>query len=183
MAELQARLDALNPANSQSPGGIIELNMPGSFSQALHSELNGGFSPMNPFSQGNTLAPDSTIKSMIQKAADDNGVQAALLEAVVEAESGYDPKARSHAGAMGLTQLMPSTAASLGVSNPFDPQQNLNGGAKYLAGLINRFDDLPKAIAAYNAGPGRVERGGPLPLETTRYVRKVMDLYNARKSG
>jgi soluble lytic murein transglycosylase-like protein len=77
---------------------------------------------------------------------------------------------------------MPNTAAQLGVKNIFDPEENLSGGARYLAQQINAFGNLRDALAAYNAGPARVERGGALPLETIRYVDKVLSLYEANKS-
>ncbi|MBL1153191.1 MAG: lytic transglycosylase domain-containing protein, partial [Armatimonadetes bacterium] len=106
-----------------------------------------------------------------------------LLDSLVAAESGYDPAARSRAGALGLTQLMPSTATALGVAQPFDPEQNLSGGAKYLSQMLQKFGSLEKALAAYNAGPGAVERHGGIPpyAETQAYVRRVMSLYNAKK--
>jgi soluble lytic murein transglycosylase-like protein len=95
----------------------------------------------------------------------------------VSQESGFDPNARSGAGALGLTQLMPGTAASLGVSNPLDPAQSLQGGAKYLRQQLDRFGgDERLALAAYNAGPGAVARYGGVPpySETQNYVNSVM---------
>ena len=92
-------------------------------------------------------------------------------------ESGFDPNARSGAGAVGLTQLMPGTAASLGVTNPLDPAQSLQGGAKYLRQQLDRFGgDEKLALAAYNAGPGAVAKFGGVPpyAETQNYVNSVL---------
>jgi soluble lytic murein transglycosylase-like protein len=101
-----------------------------------------------------------------------------LLKTVAEAESSLDPNAVSPAGAQGVMQLMPSTAKGLGVTDPFDPAQNIEGGAKYLKSLLDRFDNnLPMALAAYNAGPNAVKRYGGIPpyKETQKYVKKIMD--------
>jgi soluble lytic murein transglycosylase-like protein len=112
----------------------------------------------------------------ITAAARRHGVDPALLAGLVRQESNFDPGAVSPAGARGLTQLMPATAAGLGVTDPSDPQQALDGGAKYLRQQLDRFGgDVAKALAAYNAGPGAVERHGGVPpyAETRAYVQKV----------
>jgi soluble lytic murein transglycosylase-like protein len=113
----------------------------------------------------------------IDAAAASNGIDPALLKGLVSQESGFDPNARSGAGAVGLTQLMPGTAASLGVTNPLDPAQSLQGGARYLRQQLDRFGgDERLALAAYNAGPGAVARYGGVPpySETQNYVSSVM---------
>lgn len=114
----------------------------------------------------------------IEQAARANGVDPALLGALVWAESGFQPQARSHAGAIGLAQLMPGTAAGLGV-DPHDPAQNLEGGARFLRAQLDRFGSVDLALAAYNAGPGRVAQAGGIPriAETQAYVPKVLGHY------
>jgi len=119
----------------------------------------------------------SAYDAMIQESAARHGVDPALLKGLIRAESGFDPNAGSPAGAQGLAQLMPGTAAALGVTNPLDPAQAIEGGAKYLAQQLEAFDgDVRKALAAYNAGPGAVQRYGGVPpyAETQNYVRAVM---------
>ena len=121
----------------------------------------------------------------IQQAALDNGVDTALIRAIIHAESAYQADAVSPKGAQGLMQLMPQTAKMLQVSDPFNPANNIDGGARYLSELLEQFDgDVTLAAAAYNAGPGAVTKyGGVPPYEETReYVRRVNILnkrYNA----
>lgn len=116
----------------------------------------------------------------ITAAAESAGVDPRLLAALVWAESGFRADAGSHAGAIGLTQLMPGTARGLGV-DPHDPESNLLGGARYLRAQLDRFGSPELALAAYNAGPGRVARAGGIPqiAETQAYVPRVLD-YHAR---
>lgn len=122
-------------------------------------------------------APDLTpedIKAKVTKAAKDTKLDPKLFHAVVSTESNYNPNAVSPVGAVGLTQLMPKTAAGMGV-NPMNVDENLKGGSRYLQSLIKKYDgNVAKALAAYNAGPGRVDKGGPLPQETQEYVAKVL---------
>lgn len=109
-----------------------------------------------------------------------HGVDAALIRAIMHAESAYNPNAVSRAGAQGLMQLIPATAARFGVSDPFAPAQNIDGGVSYLAWLTKRFDgDLTKVAAGYNAGEGAVDRYGGVPPydETQRYVERVNILH------
>jgi soluble lytic murein transglycosylase-like protein len=114
------------------------------------------------------------IDGLIASSAGRHGVDPNLVRAVVTAESDFDASSVSSAGAMGLMQLMPGTAQDLGVKNPFDPAQNIDGGTRYLAQMLRRFEgDEKKALAAYNWGPGNVERGGRLPEETRNYLVKV----------
>ena len=124
----------------------------------------------------------SRFRPLIDAAARSSNLRPELLHAVVQAESSYDPKALSRAGAVGLMQLMPGTAERYGVSDRWDPAQNLRGGSHYLRDLLREFKfDLKLALAAYNAGENAVKKYGnripPYP-ETQRYVRKVIGFYN-----
>jgi len=113
-----------------------------------------------------------------------HGLDPRLVTAVVEVESAYRPRARSRKGAMGLMQLMPATAAQLAVDDPYDPEQNLRAGVAYLARMVERFETLELALAAYNAGPEAVERhrGVPPYRETRDYVERVLRLYQGRQA-
>jgi hypothetical protein len=106
-----------------------------------------------------------------------------LLHAIAKVESNYNPRAISPKGALGVMQLIPSTARLVGVSDPFDPRENIHGGARYLKYLLDKFGDLTLALAAYNAGPKAVEAYGGIPpyAETQRYVRSVLSLYQRLK--
>jgi soluble lytic murein transglycosylase len=106
-------------------------------------------------------------------------VQPALVKAVIAAESNFDPYAVSRKGAQGLMQLMPRTAARLGVEDPFHPTENVRGGTLYLRAMLDRYGDLTRALAAYNAGPNAVDRWGGVPpfRETRDYVRRVLTYY------
>ncbi|MCK9328171.1 MAG: lytic transglycosylase domain-containing protein [Bacteroidales bacterium] len=122
----------------------------------------------------NSLLSDS-VNPNIASAAEREGIPAALLSALVDAESSGNPNAMSPAGAIGLTQLMPGTAEGLGV-DPYDPEQNLAGGARYLKQMYDKYGDWGLALAAYNAGPGAIDQYGGIPpyQETRNYVAKVL---------
>lgn len=124
-------------------------------------------------------------QAAVEAAARRHGLDEKLLHAVVIVESAYRPEACSIAGACGLTQLMPGTAADLQVRDRFAPEDNLRGGAAYLAQQLIRFGDVRLALAAYNAGPARVARVGRIPdiAETRRYVARVLDCYLALAAG
>jgi soluble lytic murein transglycosylase-like protein len=129
------------------------------------------------------LACAARYDAIIEAAAESAGVEPNLLRAVIVVESGFNSRAVSKRGAVGLMQLMPATAARFGVSNRFDPRQNVRGGALYLGFLINRFDkNVRLALAAFNAGEDAVDRNaGQIPpfSETLEYVPKVMRIYRA----
>ena len=120
----------------------------------------------------------------IQEAAEETRLDSALISSVIRAESNGNPKAVSRAGAKGLMQLADSTAEELKVRDPFDPRENIRAGSRYLRRMIDRFGDLKLALAAYNAGPGNVEKYGGVPpfAETQAYVRRVSDLAAAERA-
>jgi hypothetical protein len=123
------------------------------------------------------------LLAMVDEIATGIGVDPFLTRAVIQAESAFNYRARSRAGALGLMQLMPQTAERFGVLDPFDPRQNITGGTKYLRYLLNYFKgDLSKTIAAYNAGEGAVDKHGGIPpfKETRAYVPRVLELYTKR---
>jgi len=122
-------------------------------------------------------AERQAIQHAIQRAAERYNIPSDLIQSVVRCESNFQPEALSHAGAQGLMQLMPATADDLGVTDPFDIQQNIDGGTRYLRQMLDRFEgDIERALAAYNAGPETVGRYGGIPpyRETQAYVEKVM---------
>lgn len=133
-----------------------------------------GFSAVLSAAVGKSGAED--LDAVFARASETYGVPANLLKAVAKAESGFQADAVSRCGAQGVMQLMPSTARSLGVDDPFDPEQNIMGGAKYLGSLLGRYGDAKLALAAYNAGSGNVDKYGGVPpfQETQKYVEKVL---------
>ena len=126
------------------------------------------------------------INDLVDKYAAQNGLDVDFVKAVINQESGYNPNATSKCGAMGLMQLMPGTAQGLGVKNAYDPEQNIEGGTKYLKGLMDRFDNNKSlALAAYNAGPNAVKKYGGIPpyQETQNYVKNVLGKYERMKGA
>lgn len=133
------------------------------------------------FSSRLLTAPDTDLDPLIAHHSEVQNLDPKLVRAVIQTESGYNRKALSNKGAMGLMQLMPATASLLNVHNPFDADENLRGGTAYLRSLLDRFaGSLELAVAAYNAGPGAVQKHGGIPpyQETRDYVRRVLALYH-----
>jgi len=158
------------------PGGIMPDR------SAAKSNLKNGPVPVTISSAAlpmhNASNDTNIIEKSIHEAARKYSLPANLLRGVIRAESNFQPMAVSRAGAQGLMQLMPGTARELGVDNPFDIEQNVDGGARYLRKMLDRFGgDIKLALAAYNAGPGTVERyGGKIPpyRETEGYINRVL---------
>jgi len=128
-----------------------------------------------------TLGPPAEIDRLVDQTSRQYQVDPDLVRAIIQVESDYNPQAVSSKGAMGLMQLIPSTAVRFGVQNPFNARQNINGGVNYLRYLLNLFDgDVTLSVAAYNAGEHSVLRQGGVPRisETEKYVRKVKNLYD-----
>jgi soluble lytic murein transglycosylase-like protein len=123
---------------------------------------------------------DKSLSAVIVRASRRYGVEEGLIKAVIKAESNFNPTAVSPVGARGLMQLMPGTANGLGVTDSFNPEQNVMAGTRFLKDLLNRYSgDIDKALAAYNWGPGNLDRGkGRLPLETRDYLVKVKKYYS-----
>ncbi len=174
MQELQAKV---------YPEGDFQNQLAGA--QAAIGGLSGEIAPFSPLAPGVSVVGSggpNPFRALIKHAAQSNGVNEHLFDALVQAESSYNPLAKSEAGAMGLSQLMPGTAEAMGVKNPFDPAQNLAGGAKYLSSLIERFGSAELALAAYNAGPTAVVNAGGIPQngQTPAYVARVMKLFRDR---
>lgn len=167
-ARAVARMHALWQRVEQFSTGIPPASQPSTFAQALQVAQQG-MSTMLPL----------PISELIARVAREEGVDESLVRAVVQAESGGNPNAVSPKGAMGLMQLMPRTAEAMGVSNPFDPEQNLRGGVRLLKGLLNEFGDVRLALAAYNAGGPAVRQYGGVPpyAETQRFVQRVLQLW------
>ena len=133
--------------------------------------------------------PDAFIKKyddLIENAAEKFSLEPSLVKAVIKAESGFDHRAVSKKGAQGLMQLMPGTADEMEVDDPYNPEQNIFGGSRYLSNLMDRYkNDMKLVLAAYNAGPDKVDQYNGVPpfKETRTFIEKVMNYYNDYKSG
>lgn len=158
---------------------------PGGADAAEPQGLESGVRHVAGTLAGRVPEPVQPFAAAVAEAAARYGLDPKLLHALVLVESAYRADAVSPAGAAGLAQLMPATAAELGVADRLDPLQSLDGGAAYLARQVIRFGDIRLALAAYNAGPARVARLGRVPKikETEDYVTKVVDCYLALAAG
>lgn len=177
MRELQSRIESLSPRPQvRRPQEVAPNPRPisGSFGQVF----DGVVKPLDPMSGDiltNVRRAPASLMAAIHAAAKDASIDPAIFEALVGRESSFDVDAVSSAGAKGLAQLMPKTAESLGVTDIFNPTQNLNAGARYLAQLSRQYKgDMQLALAAYNAGPGTVRQVGGIPEESAGYVRDVL---------
>lgn len=182
--QVLARIQEINSrfgANAVATNNDLQNSGKASFDEVMATLKADSTSNENKIPAGGNINDNNTtdFDAIINTAAQNTGLDPAFIRAVMIAESGGNPKAKSGAGALGLMQLMPATAKGLGVTDPFDPMQNILGGARYLKTQFDRFGDLRLALAAYNAGPGAVRKYGGIPpyAETKNYVEKVMKLY------
>lgn len=189
-----ARMGEIEDRISQLSGQQPQTASPGSFADALTNAQGGSggsangnnsLPPLPVAPDGETVRPLSTPASMtglaplVQQSAGKYGLDPDLLSAVIQAESGGNPRAVSKAGAMGLMQLMPATVNESGISDPFDPAQNIDAGSRKLSDLLNEYGgNVDLALAAYNAGSGAVKRYGGVPpyKETLNYIRRIHEI-------
>lgn len=182
ISEIKKRFGLMNEnakTNQSSEVDGSEGDLKRTFSEIL-SDRTG----VSSSQQGNMSKDD--IENLIEKISIKEGVSPSLVKAVVENESSYNTMAVSPKGAMGLMQLMPETAKELGVNDSFSAEENIEGGVKYLKGLLNKYQwDYKKALAAYNAGPKLVDsyNGVPPIKETAEYVKRVLDSYRKEQES
>jgi soluble lytic murein transglycosylase-like protein len=145
----------------------------------VNQYLGNSEAPVLDYSRGKSFTPEQ-VDAAIEKAAAEHNVDPNLVRAVIKVESNFNPNAVSRKGAMGLMQLMPQTARQLKVTNPFDPEQNVDAGVRHLKQLMESYGgDVKLSLAAYNAGQGSVARSGGIPhfAETRNYVKRITNLY------
>ena len=182
ITEIKKRFGLMNEnakTNQETEVSGSEGDLKRTFSEIL-SDRTG----VSSSQQGNLSKGD--IENLIEKISIKEGVSPSLVKAVVENESSYNTMAVSPKGAMGLMQLMPETAKELGVNDSFSAEENIEGGIKYLKGLLNKYQwDYKKALAAYNAGPKLVDsyNGVPPIKETADYVKRVLDSYRKEQES
>jgi len=163
-------------------GDRYRLHLKGGTAEVSVDEI-AGIEPeeiFEPLPEPAPLSDKTPFQRIIRAAAERYGVDADLIHCVIAVESNFDPKAVSSKNARGLMQLLPQTAALLGVKDVFDPEQNIDGGTRYLRDLLKKYSNLTLALAAYNAGPQRVDQYGrrvPPYLETMKYVQRIAKNY------
>lgn len=183
LSAVASRIEQITGAPVQLPGLPEQAQEGGSFAAMLQAQMaSQEATPASADAAPNApaMVPPAQIDSLVNDNAQAQAVDPALIKAIIANESGFNANATSNVGAQGLMQLMPGTAAGLGVTDSYDPAQNVAGGTKYIKGLLERFNgDVRLAVAAYNAGPGAVEKYGGVPpyAETQNYVQNVLASY------
>lgn len=172
-----------NPSQIQSFDSILKNSATVKFGDLLTNpatRVNASLYTAQAGANTEKLTPRQKIQDIVSRISRKHGVDEKLVNALIKQESGFNPNAKSKVGAMGLMQLMPTTAKGLGVTNPMDPEQNVEGGVKYLKSMLNKYNgNIILALAAYNAGPGAVDKydGVPPYKETQNYVRSILSNY------
>ena len=174
-------------ASTSNSSGSINTTTNTNLNSSTRSNAYNALTDVNNATSNNStssssLGCPSSLDDIFEEAAKNYNVDCKLLKAIAKAESGYNTNAVSSAGAMGVMQLMPATAKSLGVTNPYDARENIMGGAKLIFGFLKQYNnDKTLALAAYNAGPGNVNKYGGVPpfKETQNYVKKVLNFYTS----
>lgn len=181
---------AIDKLIAQSNGGSVDMSLVQRFfdQNGINIELCSSTAVNNPAASASVkleasgLSCSAQLDAIFDEAASKYGVDAKFLKAIAKCESDFSTECTSRSGAMGIMQLMPQTAASLGVTNAYDPYQNIMGGARYISEKLAQYNgDKSLALAAYNAGSGNVAKYGGIPpfKETQNYVAKVMAYYNS----
>ncbi|HTX02359.1 MAG TPA: lytic transglycosylase domain-containing protein [Candidatus Acidoferrales bacterium] len=180
LSAVATRIEQITGAPVQLPGLPEQAEATGSFASMLQQQLSSAGVTDEGAPNAPAMVPPAQIDALVNENAQSQAVDPALIKAIIANESGFNANATSNAGAQGLMQLMPGTASGLGVTDAYDPAQNVAGGTKYIKGLLDRFGgDVRLAVAAYNAGPGAVEKYGGVPpyAETQNYVQNVLSSY------
>lgn len=172
-------VDAIQPVSSGPTDTAVSSESYDASDAAAGTSASGTTSASQ---SGEGLECSAELDAIFDEAAEKCGVDAKFLKSIAKCESDFDPACVSHSGATGIMQLMPATAAELGVSDSYDPYQNIMGGAQYISELLDKYNgDTSLALAAYNAGSGNVAKYGGIPpfTETQNYVKKVLGYYNS----